>query len=450
MAQAERACLTVSLVVVGINLTCWVIPSLTRIFPSILPPMRVESVLAVLLSALSLILSETGQSRRMHLLSILLAFGVALVAISVLVEHRLDFHSAIQMLLPDSLGALMAGRMSHQSAVGFGLLGGTMILSRVRSRFGVRLADVFSFGLCLAVLTLVSGHIFGTLSLYGNSTSVATSPQTLFCLMLLSIVAVLRRAENGIFSIFIGRGIGGRLARILSPIILVLPFLREGARARILGDSQLPTNYLTAVLASLAAMVSFGLLLYLSWRINGMESEIHVLTLRDELTGLYNLRGFHLLAEQALRLAQRSRRPFSVLFIDLDNLKLTNDRLGHSAGSTFLVETSEILRATFRETDVLGRIGGDEFAVAGEFSESAIAAVTHRLDACCVEKNSEDGRSYDLSFSVGHVTTAETGSETLDELLAAADQAMYEMKRSKKDRMARGDAGEGQARMGLA
>jgi diguanylate cyclase (GGDEF)-like protein len=442
MIQVEHACLTVLVVVVATNIAGWLIPAFANLFPRSLQPMKAESVLAVMLSALSLILSEAGQSKWIRRLSILLAVAVCAVACVVLLKYKLDFLAGIDTPLPETLGSLRSGRMSEQSAMGFGLLSCTMVLASVRNQIAVRVADVLTFGLCLMVLTLVSGHIFGVLSFYGIATEVPTSPQTLFCLMLLANVVVLRRAENGVFSIFTGRGIGGRLARILSPIILVLPYLREGARARILGNSQMPTNYVTAVLASLAAMISLGLLLYLAWRINGMESEIHVLTLRDELTGLYNLRGFQLLAEQALRLAQRSGRPFSVLFIDLDNLKMANDSLGHSAGSKLLVETSEILQQTFRESDVLGRIGGDEFAVAGHFSEEAIEAATERLETCCAEKNAEDGRRYALSFSVGHVTSmnSDTNAETLNELLARADQAMYRVKRSKKDKKLQGKA----------
>jgi diguanylate cyclase (GGDEF)-like protein len=199
----------------------------------------------------------------------------------------------------------------------------------------------------------------------------------------------------------------------------------------------MPAHYVTAILASTAAMVSIALLLYLAWRINGMEMEIQKLSLRDELTGLNNLRGFHLLAEQALRLSQRSKLPFSVLYIDLDNLKQINDTLGHQTGSAFLVETSEILRTTFREADVLGRIGGDEFAIAGQFGKSAIASANERLEACCAAKNAEAGRSYALSFSVGYVTSDEADQETLDELLMRADEAMYTVKRSKKDREGR-------------
>jgi diguanylate cyclase (GGDEF)-like protein len=338
--------------------------------------------------------------------------------------------------------------MSLQSAIGFGLLSGSMMLARAQGRFAVRLADLLTFCASLAVLTIVSGHFVGSMSLFGIPAAIPTSPQTPLCLTLLTIIVLIRRTENGVFSIFTGRGLGGRLARLLSPILLALPFLREGIRSRILGTGQMPAHYVTAMLASAAAVVSIMLLLYLAWRINGIETEIHVLTLRDELTGLYNLRGFHLLAEQALRLAQRSNLPFSVMYIDLDNLKQTNDALGHETGSAFLAETSEILRNTFRETDLLGRIGGDEFAVAGHFNTTSVLMAKHRLEASCAERNSEKGRQFALSFSVGHVTTASAGRETLDELLAKADQAMYTVKRSKKDRESQGVLGVLEGREG--
>jgi diguanylate cyclase (GGDEF)-like protein len=311
-----------------------------------------------------------------------------------------------------------------------------MIVSRAQGRIAGRVADLFTFCASVATLTLVSGDLFASLHIFGMPKSVPTSPQTLFCLLLLTAVTVVRRTEDGMFSILTGRGIGGNLARILAPILLVLPFVREGLRAHILGEGRIPAHYATAILASMSAMVSIVLLAYLVARINSMEMEIRGLTLRDELTQLYNLRGFSLLAEQALRLAQRSDTPFSVLYIDLDNLKQTNDSLGHQAGSAFLAETGEILRDTFRETDLLGRIGGDEFAVAGQFSQLSMALAAQRLEARCKEKNAETGRQFALSFSLGHVTAEEGKKETLEELLVKADQAMYEAKRGKKTRQA--------------
>ena len=187
------------------------------------------------------------------------------------------------------------------------------------------------------------------------------------CLALLTVVTILRRAECGLFSVFLEDGIGGRIARIIAPVLIILPFLRELGRARLLNAQLVPTPYATAILTSVATIVSFGLLLLLVRLINHMQNEIHGLTLRDELTGLYNFRGFNLFADQAFRLARRAQLPFGVLFIDMDNLKMINDELGHSAGSISLVETAKLLNATFRETDVIGRLGGDEFVVAGQF-----------------------------------------------------------------------------------
>ena len=150
------------------------------------------------------------------------------------------------------------------------------------------------------------------------------------------------------------------------------------------------------------------------------------------MTGLYNLRGFYLLSEQVLRLAQRSHLPLSVLFIDLDHLKQINDSFGHDAGSAFLVETAEILKQTFRETDVMGRVGGDEFAVVCQGSKVAISIAAQRLQAASALRNAEPVRRFPLSFSIGFVTAEGRERQSLKELLTEADKAMYEEKRRKK------------------
>jgi diguanylate cyclase (GGDEF)-like protein len=131
-----------------------------------------------------------------------------------------------------------------------------------------------------------------------------------------------------------------------------------------------------------------------------------------------------------LCLAQRSKLPLSVLFIDLDHLKQINDSFGHDAGSAFLVETAEILKQTFRETDVIGRVGGDEFAVVCQGSKVDISIAAQRLQAACALRNAESVRRFPLSFSIGFVTAE--GRQSLKELLTEADKAMYEEKRGKK------------------
>jgi diguanylate cyclase (GGDEF)-like protein len=131
-------------------------------------------------------------------------------------------------------------------------------------------------------------------------------------------------------------------------------------------------------------------------------------------------------------MARRSNLPFSVLYIDLDDLKQTNDSLGHQAGSELLMETGRILKHSFRETDVLARIGGDEFVIAGQFSLSGISLAAQRVEEAVVRRNAVNSGKPALSLSQGYFTSENPQLESLDVIIARADRAMYEAKRSKK------------------
>jgi diguanylate cyclase (GGDEF)-like protein len=422
----------------ALTLLGWYLPVLGKFLPNGWRLMSAETALGLLLSAFSLEFSEHRFSLRVKRLSRLFAVLAAVLGMAILGEYAFHIAAGLERLFPfdPNSTSLWPGRPSPQTASGLAMLGITIVLIRVRGRIAVRLADLVTICLGLLVLVLASGEVFGALRIFGLSGVTRTSPQTMVCLVLLTFVAFLRRAETGVFAIFLGRGIGSRIARVLGPVILVLPFLREFARQRMLRSQIFPEHYATAILASVAVAMSFVFLMLLVWYIKGMEAEIHDLSLRDELTGLYNLRGFKILAEQALRLAQRSQVPFSVLFVDLDNLKQINDIHGHGVGSATLRETAELLQETFRETDVIGRIGGDEFAVAGQFSDRAVPVAVERLRAASAERNSSAAHKVTLSFSIGQVTSTLTKHESLDALLAKADQSMYEDKRRKKSGLA--------------
>ena len=434
LSLVKRACVAGVAIIAVLTLCAWFIAPLGWTMPGGWRLMKATTALALLFSAISLDFSESKHPRWMARLSMLPAVLVTLLAAAVLIEYAFQNSLGIDTLLPYEhvSGASLPGRFSPQTGAGLLLLGISMILIQARKRFAVLAADVFAFALCLLVLVLVSGYIFNAMRIFGLSSENRTSPQTLLCLSLMTMVVLLRRSENGVFSIFLGRGIGGRIARILAPILLVVSFLREFGRAHLVLALRIPEHYATAILASTATIVALALLLIIAWHIDGMERDIQDLSLRDELTGLFNLRGFYLLAEQAQRLAQRSQLPFSVLFIDLDNLKQINDSLGHSAGSAFLAETAQLLKATFRETDVMGRIGGDEFAVACQCSHLAILVAAQRLQAAAALRNAEAGRRFPLAFSLGYVTAEEHGDQSLKELLIEADKAMYEEKRRAK------------------
>jgi diguanylate cyclase (GGDEF)-like protein len=434
LAIINRVWLAVVALIAIVTLAAWFIPPLGMILPAGWQKMRSDSAAAALFYALSLRFSEPRYSRRMHRVSLAIACLVTIFAAAKLAQNLFHVSLHIDALLPPY--GLLSNSPLHgltlQASISYTLLGSVIVLLPVRRRSVIYLSDALLSGLGFVVLVVASGFFFGATQLFGISLVVPTSIQTVTCLLLLTQVVFFRQASGGVFSIFLGRGIAGRTARILSPFVLLLPFLREAARARILGAGRMPAHYVTALLASLTAIIAMALLLYLAWQINGMETEIHDLSLRDALTGLYNLRGFHLLAEQALRLAQRSELPFSVLFVDLDNLKQVNDSLGHSEGSRFLVRTAELLTACFRETDVIGRVGGDEFAVAGQFTQADIAHAAQRLEELTSQRNAASSVKMTLSLSIGHVTSLPGQHESLHDMLAKADHAMYEEKRRKK------------------
>ncbi len=163
-----------------------------------------------------------------------------------------------------------------------------------------------------------------------------------------------------------------------------------------------------------------------------MEEELRALLLVDELTGLYNRRGFLTLALQELKLAHRLKKRMILVFADLDDLKRINDTLGHPEGDRALIKTAGILKETFRESDIVARIGGDEFVVlAVENQENSALRVNTRLQEKIKAHNAKATSPLKLSVSVGIACYDPRSPCSIDELLARADNSMYERKRSK-------------------
>lgn len=164
-----------------------------------------------------------------------------------------------------------------------------------------------------------------------------------------------------------------------------------------------------------------------------VQLEVLDLSLRDDLTGLYNRRGFLILAEHHARLAYRTRTPFLVAFTDLDGMKQINDTFGHQEGNRALVEAADVLRDSFRHSDILARLGGDEFAaLMAEAGEDSIGVVIQRVEQKLAACNAMLGRRYDLSFSIGIVAGDANRLSDIEQLLSEADARMYQNKNSKK------------------
>jgi diguanylate cyclase (GGDEF)-like protein len=157
-----------------------------------------------------------------------------------------------------------------------------------------------------------------------------------------------------------------------------------------------------------------------------MQSELRSLSLTDELTGLYNRRGFSTLASQHLKLARRTGQSFLIVFADLDDLKNINDTFGHAEGDAVLIATANILRRTFRESDIVARYGGDEFLVlvtdaAYEDKDKIYKRINQYVD----EVNESKLMNCTISVSLGVVPFEPNRDLNLENLVAEADKALY-------------------------
>ena len=159
-----------------------------------------------------------------------------------------------------------------------------------------------------------------------------------------------------------------------------------------------------------------------------IHEKLYTISLHDELTDLYNRRGFFTLAEHLLKLAKRQQEGLFMLYADLDHLKEINDTLGHQKGDWALIETANILNS-----DIIARIGGDEFAVMpiGNTGDD-VETIISRLQKVVEMDNAKRKREYKLSISTGTAYFNPWSPGTIDELLSQADKSMYEQKRSKQ------------------
>ena len=163
------------------------------------------------------------------------------------------------------------------------------------------------------------------------------------------------------------------------------------------------------------------------------ENELRDLSLVDELTKVYNRRGFLTLAEQQVKVAHRTKKEMSLFYADLDDLKKINDSFGHQEGDAALVEAAELLRDAFRDSDIIARIGGDEFVVlAIDVAEGKAAALARRLRERVQARNAQPGKDYEVTFSLGIARYDPDKPCSLQDLLILADGKMYQDKTSKK------------------
>ncbi len=163
-----------------------------------------------------------------------------------------------------------------------------------------------------------------------------------------------------------------------------------------------------------------------------MIKKLEEASITDELTGLYNRRGFFTIAREFIALAARRKTKMFLLYMDVDDLKQINDTFGHHMGDQALLQLAEFINRTFRTSDIKGRIGGDEFVVFPiDSSLDGVETALARMQKVLDEFNADADKPFRLSISSGMAFFDPEHPATIEDLLMRADKLMYERKRSK-------------------
>jgi diguanylate cyclase (GGDEF)-like protein len=170
-----------------------------------------------------------------------------------------------------------------------------------------------------------------------------------------------------------------------------------------------------------------------------VNKELHDISIQDELTGLYNRRGFFILGGQHFKLAVRTNARFLIIFADLDGLKRINDKFGHQEGDFALIIAAKMLLKTFRKSDIIARFGGDEYTViAANDSMQQYNDIITRLNKNITRYNKQIKKPYTITLSFGVIEydprkqTRKSAAPSFEDLIAMADSELYKQKKSKK------------------
>jgi len=156
------------------------------------------------------------------------------------------------------------------------------------------------------------------------------------------------------------------------------------------------------------------------------------LALVDDLTNLFNRRGFSLLAGQQIKLSDRQQKEMLLVYVDLDGLKNVNDKYGHKEGDMALINVANILKETFRKSDIIARIGGDEFVILAIETSWAVRDILALRLQENVRRHNAVNHPYKLSLSVGFSCYDPENPRSVEELIEEADRYMYEEKQGRQ------------------
>ena len=422
--RLERPALAVVVLIVGSVLVLWLVPALAPAGLDLWSRMVPSSAVTLLAAVTSLVLSEPRRTLRCLQASRLIGYAILIFAIAVLALYAAGYEPPANTWrrLP-----------APQTALAFTFIG--IACANIQQRHGLRsqLVDLCVVALIGVVLFLLAGYVFLVEQFVGVGKGNVTAQHTLACLALLTLAIIARRAREGrMFAMIVGRGIGSHITRLVLPAAVLMPFLVFGIIGYLDRNGILSATYARAIAAPLEALAIIAIVAWMGKYTNGLERELRRQTLTDELTGIYNRRGFFAVAEFALTNAARAKMDLILFYFDLDGLKQANDRYGHDVGSLLIRRFAQLLFESFRKNDIVARVGGDEFVVLASGDAAHAADLLERLQCRIAEDNGTNELPVDIAYSTGCLAVPRTTDASIDELIMQADAMMYEQKRLKR------------------
>ena len=167
-------------------------------------------------------------------------------------------------------------------------------------------------------------------------------------------------------------------------------------------------------------------------QVQSRNNQLSRMSMSDELTGVYNRRGFYVFANRILKAPENEGRQAVVIFGDLDNLKKINDSFGHEDGDYAIVTAASVIKSSLRNSDVVGRIGGDEFAAFAICDDrEIISKLPARIKSIAAAHNEASSKPYNVTVSVGIYELVCSPELNIQQFMDYADSALYEDKKRK-------------------
>ena len=412
----------------------WDVPALKSILPGF-ATMKANTSLGFALLGIALSLTQFGVvARRVGKVAAALAFTIGSVT---LLEYVLGWDASIdQLLFKDlqSFGDAFPGRPSHATAFNLMILGFGLLFAD--SRAYRRLTTAMTIIASLVSWVALNGYVFGAQALYGIGlySSIALHTAAIFFLFCMGLLAA--QPQCSPTRLVLSKSTGGTLSRWLLPFALLAPPVLGWLFRHIETLGAYHEEFGWALYSVASSVGSAGLIIFLARRVIAIDAErarATELSRHDSLTGLANRRAFDDFILENFRLARRHARPLALLMLDIDHFKYYNDTFGHPAGDEALRITARLLSIHARETDLVARIGGEEFAIV--LPETDIAGAL--LLAERIREEVEQSASYRRQVTVSIGAAGLTGDvEDTAQFIKDCDTALYRAKEHGRNRVA--------------